>query len=160
MHLRLFNRIVLCGLLFCISFSFISPASFYGAQVVIPQGMEDDILREVNLHRDSMGLKPLQMNAVESGIAAKHSRNMASGRTPFGHQGMEQRIKAIEKQLGAMMAAAENVAYGQMTAREVVDEWLNSPGHRKNIEGDYILCGIGWAKDSKGMPYYTQIFTK
>jgi uncharacterized protein YkwD len=122
--------------------------------------MEDDILRDINLHLDSMGLKPLQMNAVESAIALKHSRNMASGKTPFGHQGMEQRIKAIEKQLGPVTAAAENVAYGQMTAREVVDEWLHSPGHRKNIEGDYTFCGIGLARDPQGMPYYTQIFTK
>lgn len=126
----------------------------------VPASMEDDILRYVNLHRDSMGLKPLQMNAVESGIAEKHSREMASGKTPFGHQGIDQRIKAIGKQLGPVMAAGENVAYGQTTAREVVNEWLHSPGHRKNIEGDYTLTGIGLANDSKGIPYYTQIFTK
>ena len=33
----------------------------------------------------------------------------------------------------------ENVAAGQMTAREVVDGWLNSPGHKKNIEGRFTF---------------------
>jgi uncharacterized protein YkwD len=166
MNLRPLTRMILFGFAFCAFFSFISPADRFAPAVsvdpvsVAPAGMENDILRYVNLHRDSLGLKPLQMNAVESEIAAKHSRDMASGKTPFGHQGIEQRIKAIGKQIGAVMAAGENVAYGQTTAREVVNEWLNSPGHRKNIEGDYALTGIGLASDSRGIPYYTQIFTK
>jgi hypothetical protein len=34
---------------------------------------------------------------------------------------------------------------GPMGAREVVDGWLHSPGHRRNIEGDFRLTGIGLA---------------
>jgi uncharacterized protein YkwD len=47
-----------------------------------------------------------------------------------------------------------------MGAREVVDGWLNSPGHRRNIEGDFRLTGIGIAKRSDGMVYFTQIFIR
>jgi hypothetical protein len=35
---------------------------------------------------------------------------------------------------------------GPMGAREVVDGWLHSPGHRRNIEGDFRLTGIGLAE--------------
>jgi uncharacterized protein YkwD len=54
----------------------------------------------------------------------------------------------------------ENVASGQMTAKEAVEGWLQSPGHKRNIEGNFTLTGIGWAKDKRGMIYFTQIFTK
>jgi len=47
-----------------------------------------------------------------------------------------------------------------MTAREVVDGWLHSPGHKRNIEGDFIFTGIGHARDKKGDIYFTQIFSR
>src|SRR5215467_7013715 len=55
--------------------------------------MEKEILHFVNLDRKSNGLKPLELNSFESSVALEHSRNMASGKTPFGHKGMEARIK-------------------------------------------------------------------
>jgi len=122
--------------------------------------VEADILRYVNEDRKSKGLKPLKLNDYESSIAAEHSHNMASGRVPFGHDGLTARAKKIRKQLGGINTVGENVASGQMTAKEVVEGWLNSPGHKRNIEGDFTLTGIGLAKDKKGMTYFTQIFTK
>jgi uncharacterized protein YkwD len=122
--------------------------------------MEKEILHFVNLDRKSNGLKPLELNSFESSVALEHSRNMASGKTPFGHKGMEARIKEINKELGPVSSAGENVAVGQMNASEVVQGWLNSPGHKRNIEGDITLTGIGYAKDKKGEIYFTEIFTK
>ena len=57
-----------------------------------------------------------------------------------------------------MRTFAENVAYGANTAREVVTLWKNSPGHRRNMLGNFKYIGIGTAKDSKGQIYYTEIF--
>jgi len=136
------------------------PATAFHRNSVSMTNMEVNILYYVNLHRRAMGKHPLQINSFESSVAAQHSRNMASGRTPFGHKGLELRMNTIERQIGPLSATAENVAYGQLTAKEVVDSWLQSPGHRRNIEGSFTLTGIGWAKDSKGMIYYTQIFTR
>jgi len=84
---------------------------------------------------------------------------MASGKVAFGHDGFEKRAKAIQKELGSM-EIGENVASGSMTAREVVDGWLNSPGHKKNIEGHFVLTGIGYSRDKKGDIYFTEIFSK
>ena len=107
----------------------------------------------------SMDLSPLEMNAVESSLAAEHSRDMASGKVKFGHDGFNTRAKTIQKALGSTVVG-ENVASGPMTAREVVDGWLNSPGHKKNIEGNFTLTGIGYAINSKGNIYFTQIFSR
>jgi len=122
--------------------------------------MESSILYYVNQHRRAMGLGPLQMNRAESSVAAQHSRDMATGRAPFGHTGIPSRKQAITRQVGPLMSFGENVAYGQRSAKEVVDEWLHSPGHRRNIEGNFKLTGIGLARDRQGQIYYTQIFTR
>ena len=122
--------------------------------------MAADILRYVNAHRRSKGLRPLQANSYISSIALEHSRDMLYGRTPFGHEGLRDRIDRISKRLGPVHMGAENVASGPMSAREVVNGWLHSPGHRRNIEGDFNLTGIGLAQRRDGVIYFTQIFTR
>ncbi len=125
-----------------------------------PASMPGDILRYVNEYRHSKHLPPLQANSYISSIALDHSRNMLTGKTPFGHEGFKDRIALIRKRLGPLHVAAENVASGPMSAREVVDGWLHSPGHRRNIEGDFRLTGIGLAHARNGMIYFTQIFVR
>lgn len=121
--------------------------------------MESDILKYVNEDRMAHGLSPLQMNELESSLAAKHSLDMSLGKVKFGHDGFNKRAKAIQKALGSA-EIGENVAEGSMTAREVVDGWLHSPGHKKNIEGNFTLTGIGYSADKKGNIYFTQIFSR
>jgi uncharacterized protein YkwD len=121
--------------------------------------METAILKYVNEDRHIHGLQALQMNALESSLALKHSQDMASGKVRFGHDGFNSRAKVIQKSLGSL-EIGENVASGQMTAREVVDGWLASPAHKKNIEGNFTHTGIGHARDKKGDIYFTQIFSR
>lgn len=122
--------------------------------------MSSEILRLVNQHRRAIGRPPLQANSFISSVALGHSRDMLAGRTPFGHDGFRDRIDRIRKKLGPLRVAAENVASGPMSAREVVDGWLHSPGHRRNIEGDFRLTGIGLAFGRNGNIFFTQIFAR
>ena len=130
-----------------------------GNGVTNPGTMESDILKYVNEDRLALGLSALQMNEMESSLATKHSQDMSIGKVKFGHDGFNARAKAIQKTLGST-EVGENVAEGSMTAREVVDGWLHSPGHKKNIEGNFTLTGIGYATDKKGNIYFTQIFSR
>ena len=84
---------------------------------------------------------------------------MASQRVAFSHDGFEKRVKAISKSLEGV-GFAENVAYGQTSAEEVMESWLNSPGHKKNIEGNFTHIGVGIGKAKNGTLYFTQIFVK
>ncbi|WP_295123188.1 CAP domain-containing protein [uncultured Chitinophaga sp.] len=123
-----------------------------------PKGnMEEDILFYVNKYRKSKNLGPLELSETVSQQAREHSKNMAKGRTGFGHQGFEERVDDISKKMGTVRAAAENVAYGNLDAQAVVKGWINSPGHRKNLEGNYNLIGIGTA-DKGNITFFTQIF--
>lgn len=125
----------------------------------IPDKMEAEILQYVNEDRRAIGLAPLKLNNLECSLALKHSRDMAARKVSFGHDGFKARAKAIQKELGSA-EIGENVASGTMSAREVVDGWLHSPGHKRNIEGNFILTGIGYARDKKGEIYFTQIFSR
>ncbi len=122
--------------------------------------MPAEILELVNKHRAGRHLKPLQMNALITHEAEVHSHNMATGKVEFGHDGYDERMDRLTRKIKKSTGSAENVAYGPHTAEAVVQSWLESPGHRKNIEGDYNLTGIGIAKNASGRPYYTQIFIK
>lgn len=53
--------------------------------------------------------------------------------------------------------AAENIARGQQTPHSVFRAWMNSPGHRTNILGDFSHIGVGYVEDGK---YWTQMFIK
>jgi len=120
--------------------------------------MANDVLGYVNDYRRKKRLPALAMNGIINAQAQKHSDNMAAHRTAFGHNGFQRRMKNISSQIRGINATAENVAFGNLTAKEVVENWLQSPGHRQNIEGPYNLTGIGIATDSRGNLYFTQIF--
>ncbi len=57
-------------------------------------------------------------------------------------------------------ACAENVAFGQSSPKEVMEDWMSSPGHRDNILGSaYGKIGIGCVRTATGTYYWVQIFT-
>ena len=116
------------------------------------------ILYYVNAYRAKHHLPALQMKSTISKIAALHSHDMANHRTAFGHTGFNGRIKRLYQQYDSCRGAAENVAFYRLDPKRLVDAWVASPGHRRNIEGHYNLTGIGIAYGKKGWAYYTQIF--
>lgn len=125
-----------------------------------PGTLQNQILVLVNKYRADHNLPPLELLNTINIAAEKHSENMANKRVAFGHDGFDERIDGLLDAIKGSTAAAENVAYGPATAEEVVKMWINSSGHRKNIEGSFNLTGIGIAEDKNGRPYYTQIFVK
>jgi uncharacterized protein YkwD len=124
----------------------------------IAPAVERDVLYYINKHRESKGLSPLGFSAVLASEARNHSTDMASRRVSFGHDGLTARTKNISKQIKSVHTVSENVARGPITAEQAVNLWLKSPGHRKNIEGNYKYTGIGVARDRKSELYFTQIF--
>jgi len=117
-----------------------------------------DVLKETNEFRKSNGLKNLVMSEELNAIAQKHSIDMASGKSKFGHDGFDNRNVFAKKSIPSMMSFAENVALDARSAQGVLDLWKNSDGHRRNLLGSYQYIGIGIAKDKRGRIFYTQVF--
>lgn len=54
--------------------------------------------------------------------------------------------------------ASENIAAGQASPQEVVEGWLNSEGHRRNIlDSEVTHIGVGYTPDGS---YWTQLFIR
>ena len=53
--------------------------------------------------------------------------------------------------------AGENIAYGQETAEEVFNDWMNSQGHRENILSP-SFTHIGMSRYVNGSVYWAQMF--
>lgn len=121
---------------------------------------ESEILELINSHRRNEGLQTLKFNSVLQKEAANHSLNMAEGKIPLGHAEFETRRENVQAELGDIKSMAENVAQGQFPATEVLAGWLNSRGHKENIEGDYSITGLSAQQSSGGEWYYTQIFAR
>ena len=81
-------------------------------------------------------------------------RRLAAGR-PMGHVGMNARLEKLEEIYGSSISTGENetIAAGPQAA---VQNWLNSPGHRKAMLGDYTHVGIGVARHVN-LTYYVML---
>ena len=124
------------------------------------ESMAGAILSLVNEFRKESELPPLLMDTRISEAAYRHSRNMAEGKVSFGHAGFDKRVGDLLKELAPAYGGAENVAFSPMGAGSVVKGWINSSGHRTNMEGDYNYTGIGIAEGKNGYRYITMIYIK
>lgn len=112
----------------------------------------------VNQVRAENGLKALSLDLGDfhnvtylraREVAINYSHTRPNGRacyTIYGDYGLSYR------------SSGENIARGQKTAKEVMEDWLNSPAHRANIlrpEFTRICIGIHGYGDSK---YWVQEF--
>lgn len=125
-----------------------------------PHAMAKKAFEYTNEFRHKKGLPTFQWHPQVAEIAHQHSHAMATNVVGFGHEGFAQRIGKLPFFVGA---AAENVFKGNMAgdrARTAVDGWIQSPGHLKNLVGNYTWCSIGVCRDAQGYWYFTQIFCR
>lgn len=104
-----------------------------------------EVTKLTNAFRQANGLSALAMNTQLSRAALWHSQNMGL-QDFFSHTGKDgsqpwDRMRAMGYDYST---AAENIAAGYETAQQVVDAWINSPGHRANmLKSDVIEIGVG-----------------
>jgi len=115
------------------------------------------VLKLVNDFRAENGLPPVKLDDRMNQAAQKHSDFMAET-AQISHTGRNG-SKAHERMTAegvSWRTAAENVAAGQQTPEQVVQDWINSPGHRANLlNADATIMGLGensnyWTLDLAG----------
>jgi uncharacterized protein YkwD len=121
------------------------------------------VLTLINQDRASLGEAPLTTDWALTDSAQWKSMNM-SGFNYFDHEddpigrSVQQRLQDCGYP-AASSDWGENIAEGYSTPASVVQAWLNSPGHKANIEdADFTTTGIGVAENSSGYWYWTQDF--
>lgn len=153
------NRLILLSVLL-LSFVQSVNAAPASKHIESDTAIQNEVLVHINEYRRHRGLPKLTMNNNMVREAKQHSLDMANHKMSFGHKYFDKRISKLHAQIKNSGAGAENVAYNYKDARTVVQQWVLSPGHKRNIVGNYNLTGVGIARDKQGKIYYTQIFLR
>jgi uncharacterized protein YkwD len=120
----------------------------------------DEVVVLTNRERARAGLPPLAVDPLLARAAQAYSTDMAvrafySHTSPEGTQPWDRAAAAGSTR----RSIGENIACGQRSAAEVVEGWMNSPGHRANIlKPDFTHIGIGFAGGGPAGTYWTQLF--
>ncbi|MDQ0300717.1 putative YkwD family protein [Salibacterium salarium] len=120
-------------------------------------GMEEEVVTLTNAEREKEGLSPLKQDSNVAEVAQAKSEDM-SNNDYFAHRSPNygSPFDMLEDYNVEFTIAAENIAQGQQTADQVVEGWMNSEGHRKNIMNPNLThIGIGFEENGK---YWTQMF--
>ncbi|MFH0521522.1 CAP domain-containing protein [Streptomyces sp. M41] len=119
-----------------------------------------EVVELTNRERAGAGLRPLAVDAALGNAAQTYSADMAA-RAFYSHtspEGTQPWDRAAAAGSG-MRSIGENIACGQRSPAEVVEGWMNSPGHRANIlKRDFTHIGIGFAGGGPAGTYWTQLF--
>ncbi|MDI7816928.1 CAP domain-containing protein [Clostridioides difficile] len=121
---------------------------------------QKEVVDLVNIERSKAGLNPLTLDSSVSNVATKKSQDMIDNNY-FSHNSPTygSPFDMLKKFGISYKTAGENIAMGQKTPKEVVNAWMNSEGHRKNIlNPNFSKIGVGVAQKSGGSLYWTQIF--
>lgn len=107
--------------------------------------VESKILRETNAMRARHGRGPLTVDMSLVRSARRHAIWMTRNRS-LRH---------------TSAPVAENIAMGQRSASQVVQDWMNSPGHRANLlNPNYRRIGMSAFRTRSGTCFWCQQFLR
>lgn len=123
--------------------SLIGPGLSFRDTEVALYPIEKEVIRATNAERARYGVPPLRIDRSLVQTARAHTVWMARYRT------------LQHTQIGV----AENIAMGQRTSAEVVQSWMESPGHRANLlNPSYRRIGVAAYAAADGTIYWCQQF--
>ncbi|WP_452224643.1 CAP domain-containing protein [Lacinutrix chionoecetis] len=128
--------------------------------IVVPAAktIELEIMELINEYRIEQGLNALVNHDLVKSQAYTHSDYMVETGN-VSHVNFYSRKSFLVNNAGANVVT-ENVAYGFTSAESVVNAWINSDGHRANMEGDYTNFDVSAEQNEEGKYYFTNIFMK
>ena len=132
------------------------------AAVTDESSYADEVIRLVNKEREKAGLSSLEANKELTSAAEVRAKEISK---VFGHTRPDgNSFNTAAKEAGFDGDyIGENIAGGRMTPADVVEGWMNSEGHRKNIlRPEYNYIGVAYLHKSNSEygRYWVQIFAR
>jgi uncharacterized protein YkwD len=121
-----------------------------------------EVIQLVNQHRATLGLRALKVSPTLTASAVWKARHMAT----YGYMAHDDPAPPVARSAADRIAACgyrgswgENIAAGFVTPTAVLAAWLQSAGHRANIENPrYVVTGAGVAASTGGVTLWAQDF--
>ncbi|RSK27224.1 transporter [Bacillus sp. HMF5848] len=112
-----------------------------------------------NQYRAEHGLQPLQNDLQVINVAQQKAEDMqANGYFSHTSPTFGTPFEMLQAFDVSFRSGGENIAKGQRTAEQVVNDWMNSPSHRANILNEtFTNIGIGHTPEED---YWVQLFIK
>jgi uncharacterized protein YkwD len=115
-----------------------------------------DLIARTNAVRKEAGCSPVKADERLRSVAQAHASDMARHRY-LEHEDREG--TSADERIGSAgfgNVSGENLAHGYASAADVMDVWMNSAGHRRNIEDcAFTHIGVGYAPSGS---YWVQDF--
>ncbi len=113
----------------------------------------------INDYRESIGLSRLEKINYISYKSEQHNEYMIENNV-VNHDYFQDRSADLMHLLGAEKVS-ENIAANFGSPEGALHAWLESPGHKANIEGDFTDFGVSITTDPEtGNMYFTNMFIK
>jgi uncharacterized protein YkwD len=118
--------------------------------------MAEEILERINHHRSVLSIAEIEFNKMSAtALAIEHCKYMIKNGS-VSHANFSKRNRALSE-MGAVKVG-ENIAFGYTFSSSIIKAWINSPSHKKVLEGNYNHIGIGVVKSSENKTYVTALF--
>jgi len=138
------------------------------ATLLFPSYVESDIsghetikimFSQNNLIRKVYGKMPQKIDNRLCNAAQNHAEYMAR------HSNMSHDINGTPSARAMRFGwhnnqVYENIAYGQITIREVFTDWVHSPTHYKSMMADCDCCGFGLAYSKHDVIYWCVLYAR
>lgn len=118
---------------------------------------EREVLTLVNKERERIGVSPVELSNPLGYVAHLKAEDMVD-HDYFSHESptFGSPFEMMREFGISFSAAGENIAAGHTSPEMVVEAWMNSPGHKKNIlSASYTHLGVGYERN-----YWVQMFIR
>ena len=125
-----------------------APTAKPSTNPVVATEAQQEILSLVNKERAAAGLSALELDTKLNEVATEKARDMAVNNY-FSHTSPTygSPFDMLSEFGVSYRTAGENIAYGQTSEEQVMNDWMNSPGHRANIlNANYTKLGVGYVQ--------------
>jgi len=131
-------------------------------EIPAPEQIEKDLLLLINKDRAEIGLNLLENDYILKKVAKEHTKKMIKEKTlSHNFKNYDKIAVRLNKANSYYLQSGENIAKSETyVARFIHHDFMNSPGHRKNILNyRFSHCGISVIK-TENVYYVTQVFAK
>lgn len=119
---------------------------------------ELEFYNEINQFRSSLNLAILTLDEHISAVSEDHNNFMIE-QNKLTHHNFLKRSQHLKETLN-VSHVSENLAFNINSTNAVLNAWINSENHFKNLTGKYNKFGISIRFNTENKPFYTVIFTR
>lgn len=97
----------------------------------------------------------VKLQAAAAGHADVMARTGRMAHSGLGDGDLALRLRSVAY---TFRGAGENVAWGQRDVAAVMTSWMDSPGHRAKILGNFSEAGLAVSYGTGGVPFWCAVF--